>query len=236
VLFVSFVVKISLGETMPSHVRPTTMTDALYEYVLTIGLREPAILHELREETSRLPEGEWQTAPEQGPLLDLLVKITNAKRILEVGTFTGYGALWFALASPEVRVITCDVSGPFTAIGKKYWAKAGVADRIDLRLAPATETLKKLIAAGEQFDLAFIDADKENVVEYFELCLRLVKVGGLILIDNTLWDGRPANPTEQEASTVAIRDLNGKLHGDERIDLCFLPFADGLTIARKRRA
>ncbi len=210
------------------------MTDALYDYVLKVGLREPAILRELRVETAKLPDGEWQTAPEQGPLLDLLVKITGAKKVLEVGTFTGYGALWFALASKDVKVITCDVSEPFTAIAKRYWAKAGVQDRIDLRLAPAAETLKKQIANGESFDLAFIDADKDNMVEYFEFCLKLVKVGGLILIDNTLWDGRPADDSNNESSTVVIRTLNAKLFDDPRIDLCFLPFADGLTITRKR--
>jgi len=216
---------------MTSHVRPTPMTDVLYDYVLQVGLREPAACRELREETAKLPDGEWQTAPEQGPLLDLLVKITGATRVLEIGTFTGYGALWFALASPEVRVTTCDVSEPFTAIAKRHWANAGVADRIELKLAPALETLKTLPAG---FDLAFIDADKENMVAYFEACLKLVRTGGLVMIDNTLWDGRPADPANMEASTVAIRTLNAKLATDERIDLCFLPFADGLTIARKR--
>lgn len=217
---------------MSSHVRPTPMTDALYDYVLATGLREPAALRALREETARLPDGEWQTAPEQGPLLDLLVKITGAKSVLEVGTFTGYGALWFALASPEVKVTTCDVSEAFTSIAKKHWAAAGVADRIALHLAPALGTLQGL-AAGS-FDLAFIDADKENVGHYYDECLRLVRTGGLILIDNTLWDGRPADPANTEASTVAIRTLNARLFTDDRIDLCFLPFADGLTIARKR--
>lgn len=217
---------------MTSHVRPTVMTEALYEYVLEVGLREPAILAELREETSRLPDGEWQTAPEQGPLLDLLVKITGAKKILEIGTFTGYGALWFALANHDVRVVTCDVSEHFTAIARQYWAKAGVADRIELQLAPALETLQGF--ANESFDIAFIDADKDNAVVYFDRCLQLVKRNGLILIDNTLWDGRPADPANLETSTVAIRKLNAKLREDERVDLCFLPFADGLTITRKR--
>ncbi len=216
---------------MTSHLRPTAMTDELYDYVLQVGLREPASCRELRDETAKLPDGEWQTAPEQGPLLDLLVKLTGAKRVLEIGTFTGYGALWLALASPDVRVTTCDVSEPFTAIAKKHWAKAGVADRIELKLAPALETLKTLPTG---FDMAFIDADKDNVLAYYEACLGLVRTGGLVLIDNTLWDGRPAEATNMESSTVAIRTLNAKLSTDDRIDLCFLPFADGLTIARKR--
>ena len=217
---------------MPSHVRPTPLTDQLYEYVLTVGLREPDVLRRLREETATLPDGEWQTAPEQGPLLDMFVKLLGAKRVIEVGTFTGYGTLWLALALPPGgTVVTCDVSAAFTAIGRKYWQQAGVADRIDLRLAPAVETLPTLPAGG--FDLAFIDADKENYGRYYDECLRLLRPGGLVLVDNTLWDGRPADPANQEASTIAVRALNARMHADERIELCFLPFADGLTVGRK---
>lgn len=222
---------------MPSHVRPTPMDDRLYEYVLGVGLREPEACRRLREETAALPDGEWQTAPEQGPLLDLFVKLLAAERVLEVGTFTGYGTLWLALALPPGgRVLTCDVSETFTGIARRHWAAAGVADRIELELAPATETLAGLLSGGaaSTFDLAFVDADKENVGAYYELCLSLVRPGGLVAIDNTLWDGRPADPANGEASTVAIRELNAKAHADERIDLCFLPFADGLTLCRKR--
>jgi O-methyltransferase len=219
---------------MKSHVRPTVLTDRLYDYVLSIGVREPEIVRRLRDETARLPDGEWQTAPEQGPLLELLVKLLAAKRVLEVGTFTGYGALWLALALPaDGRVVTCDISEAFTAIGRRYWSEAGVADKIDLRIGPAIETLAALPAGS--FDLAYIDADKENVGRYYERCLELVRPGGVVAIDNTLWDGKPADPAIRDESTAAIRELNAKLFADSRIDLCFLPFADGMTLCRKRK-
>jgi predicted O-methyltransferase YrrM len=222
---------------MPSHVRPTPLDDRLYEYVLSVALREPDAMRRLREETATLPDGEWQTAPEQGPLLDLFVKLLGARAVLEIGTFTGYGTLWLASALPPGgRVVTCDVSEAFTAVARRHWAEAGLSDRIELRLGPATETTAKLLADGRagSFDLAFIDADKENYGRYYEDALALVRAGGLVLIDNTLWDGRPADPSNAEASTLAIRELNAKLHADGRIDLCFLPFADGLTVCRKR--
>lgn len=220
---------------MPSHVRPTPITDALYEYVLQIGLREPDLLRRLREETAKLPLGEWQTAPEQGPLLDLFVKLIPAKSILEVGTFTGYGTLWLAGALPAGgSIITCDVSEEYTAIAQKYWQEAGVSDRIDLRLAPALDTLRALSKELKVFDFVFIDADKDNYVAYYEESLKLVRTGGLIAIDNTLWDGRPIDKTNSEPSTVAIRKLNQLIASDERVDLCFLPYADGLTVCRKR--
>jgi O-methyltransferase len=218
---------------MSSHVRPTPLTDHLYDYALSVGLREPAVLRRLRDETARLPDGEMQTAPEQGPLLDLLVKLLGAKQVLEVGTFTGYGTLWMALALPAGgRVVTCDVSEPFTAIARRYWAEAGVAGRIELRLGPAVETLAGLPAGA--FDLAYIDADKANVVRYYELCLGLVRPGGVVAIDNTLWDGKPADPAVTDESTAAIRELNARVYADDRVDLCFLPFADGMTVCRKR--
>lgn len=220
---------------MPSHVRPTPVSDELYEYVLDVGLRETSTLRNLREETSRLEHGEWQTAPEQGPLLDLLVKLIPAKRVLEIGTFTGYGTLWLAGALPTGgTVITCDISEEYTAIAKRYWSEAKLSDRIDLRVAPALQTLKQLEAEGQSFDLVFIDADKENYDGYYEESLKLLRPGGLIALDNTLWDGRVLDESNQEPSTVAIRKLNRKLATDERVDLCFLPFADGLTVCRKR--
>ena len=222
---------------MPSHVRPTPLTDSLYEYVLTTGLREPAVLQRLREATALLPDGEWQTAPEQGPLLDLLLRLLGARRVLEVGTFTGYGTLWMALAlPPDGTLITCDVSETFPRTGQPYWHEAGVSDRIDLRIGPATETLDALIAGGSAgtFDFVFIDADKESSLRYYEQSLTLLRPGGLIAVDNTLWDGRPADPTNSEPSTLAIRALNSLIHADSRVDLCFLPLADGLTLARKR--
>jgi|SRR5579883_1309462 len=220
-----------------SHVRPTPMTDALYEYVLTVGVREPDVIRRLREETARLPDGEWQTAPEQGPVLDLLVKLTGATRVLEVGTFTGYGALWMALALPPAgRVVTLDVSEDFVRVGRKYWQEAGVAGKIESVIAPAVGTLDRLLADGAagSFDLAYVDADKANVGAYYERCLRLVRPGGLVTIDNTLWDGKPADPAETDPSTAAIRELNARVFADDRIDLCFLPFADGMTVCRKK--
>ena len=222
---------------MTSFVRPTPLTDRLYDYALSVGLREPAVLRELREETGRLKNGEWQIAPEQGPLLALLVKLLGATKCLEVGTFTGYSALWVADAlPPRGRLVCLDVSEEFTAIARQYWAKAGLADRIDLRLGPAADALDQLLADGHagSFDYAFIDADKATYDRYYEQCLELVRPCGLIAVDNTLWDGKPADPAVTDADTAAIRALNAKLHSDERIDLCFLPFADGLTLARKR--
>jgi O-methyltransferase len=218
---------------MPSHVRPTPLDDRLYDYVLDVGLREPDLLRRLREETALLPDGEWQTAPEQGPLLELLIKLLNAKNVLEVGTFTGYGTLWLALALPaDGRVTTLDVTDEYLKVGKKYWREANVEKRIDFIQAPALETLGTLPLEG--FDLAFIDADKQNAVAYYESCYRLVRTGGIIAIDNTLWDGKPADDDFRDASTAAMRELNKRVHADTRVDLCFLPFADGVTLLRKR--
>lgn len=222
---------------MTNFVRPTPLTDRVYDYALSVGLREPAVFRELREETGRLKDGEWQIAPEQGPLLALLVKLLGASKCLEVGTFTGYSALWVADALPPGgRLICLDVSEEFTAVARKYWAEAGLADRIDLRLGPAADALDQLLADGHAgtFDYAFIDADKANYDRYYEQCLELVRPGGLIAVDNTLWDGKPADPSVVDADTVAIRALNAKLHSDGRVDLCFVPFADGLTVCRKR--
>jgi predicted O-methyltransferase YrrM len=223
---------------MHSFVRPTPLTDRLYDYALSVGLREPQVFRELREETGRLADAEWQIAPEQGPLLALLVKLLGATRCLEVGTFTGYSALWVASALPPGgRLVCLDVSEEFAAIARKYWQKAGVADRIELHLAPAADTLGRLLADGRAgtFDYAFVDADKANYDLYYERCLELVRPGGVVAIDNTLWDGKVADPAVTDADTAAIRALNAKLHADARIDLCFLPLADGLTLAMKQR-
>lgn len=220
-----------------SHVPPTPLTPELYDYTLRVGLREPDVVRELREETATLENGEWSIAPEQGPVLALFVELIGAKRILEVGTFTGASTIWMANALPPGgMVIAMDVSEHYTAIARKYWAKAGVAEKIDLRLRPALTTLDALIAAGESgtYDLAFIDADKGNVGHYYERCLTLVRTGGLILIDNTLWDGKPADLSITDDSTVGIRELNERLHSDERVSLCFLTMSDGLTVCRKR--
>lgn len=222
---------------MSSHVRPTPVTDSLYDYILTNGLREPDVLYRLREATAQVPDGEWQTAPEQGPVLDLLLRLLSARRVLEVGTFTGYGTLWIALALPaDGKVISCDVSEDFPAVGRPFWDEAGVRERIELRIGPAVRTLDSLLANGgaDSFDFAFIDADKDNYVRYYEQCLALVRPGGIVAVDNTLWDGRPADLANNESSTRAIRELNARIHADARVDLCFLPFADGMTLARKR--
>lgn len=222
---------------MTNFVRPTPLTDKLYEYSLTVGLREPEIFRELREETGKLADGEMQIAPEQGPLLAMLVQMLGAKHCLEIGTFTGYSALWVASVLPaDGMLICCDVSEEFTALARKYWAKAGVAGKIDLRLRPALATLEQLRSEGKSnfFDYAFIDADKVNYDAYYEACLDLVRPGGLIAIDNTLWDGKVADATVSDPDTLAIRNLNAKIHHDNRVSFCFLPFADGLTLALKR--
>jgi O-methyltransferase len=221
---------------MHSFVRPTPMTDSLYEYVLSVSLREPESLRALREETSKLSEAEWQIAPEQGPFLALLVQLMGAKHCLEVGTFTGYSAAWVASVLPaDGRIICCEINEAFAAIARKHWAVAGVAGKIELRMAPALDTLNQLLAVGRArtFDYVFIDADKANYDIYYEKCLELIRPGGLIAIDNTLWDGKVANPSVTDADTVAIRALNAKLLGDNRVPLSFLPSADGLTLARK---
>ena len=220
-----------------SHVPPTPLTPELYDYALRIGLREPTAIRDLREETATLENGEWSIAPEQGPLLALFVGLLSAKQILEVGTFTGASTLWMANAMPaEGRIIAMDVSDEFTSIAKRYWARADVSDRIDLRLQPAIKTLDELLATGKAgtFDLAFIDADKGNVGHYYDRCLSLIRPGGLILVDNTLWDGKPSDPGVNDESTIGIRELNERLHSDERVELCFLTMSDGLTVCRKR--
>jgi predicted O-methyltransferase YrrM len=214
-----------------------TLDDRLYHYLLDASLREPEIQRRLREETARHPKAEMQIAPEQGQFMVLLVRLLGARRILEVGVFTGYSSLAMALAlPPDGRLIACDVSEEFTAVARRYWAEAGVADRIELRIAPAVETLDALLAAGEagRFDLAFIDADKPSYDAYYERSLALLRPGGLILLDNTLQEGQVADPGVATENVIAIRRLNEKLLGDTRIDLSLLPVADGLTLARKR--
>lgn len=222
---------------MKSFVRPTPMTDRLYEYVLSVSLREPETLQALREETSRIPEAEWQIAPEQGPFLAMLVQLMGANRCLEVGTFTGYSAAWVAGALPaEGRLICCEINESFAAVAQKYWSLAGVADKIELRMGAAMDTLDRLLAEGHagKFDYAFIDADKGNYIGYYEKCLQLLRPGGVVAVDNTLWDGKVADPAVNDEDTVGIRALNDVVHRDERISLSFLPFADGLTLARKK--
>ena len=213
------------------------LTDRLYDYLLDVSLREPPLLARLREETAKVPMAEMQISPEQGQFMALLVELIGAHRTLEVGTFTGYSALAVALAlPPEGRVITCDINEEMTAIARRYWAEAGVIDKIDLRLAPAVDTLDALLADGQadQFDFAFIDADKTNYLAYYERTLGLLRSGGLIAVDNVLWNGAVADPKRQDDDTSAIRAFNEALHADERVSLSLLPISDGLTLARKR--
>ncbi len=194
-------------------------------------------MRELREETAALPNHNMQIAPEQGQFMAFLVKLLGARRALEVGVFTGYSSLAVALALPEDgRVAACDVSEEFTAVARKYWQKAGVAHKIRLHLAPAAQTLARFLDEGRagQYDFAFIDADKPNYDTYYEQCLQLIRPGGLIAIDNVLWDGKAADTAVTDPDTQAIRALNQKLRRDERVDLSLVPIGDGLTLLRKR--
>jgi predicted O-methyltransferase YrrM len=208
----------------------------LYDYLLSVSLREPIILTQLRQETSQLPMSRMQISPEQGQFMALLVKLIGAKKTLELGVFTGYSSLVVALALPaDGKIVACDVSEEYTSIARRYWQQAGVADKIDLHIAPALETLNNLLAAGEAgtFDFAFIDADKGNYENYYERSLELIRPGGLIAIDNVLWSGKVADPEIQDNQTNKIRAFNRKLHQDSRITLSLVPIADGLTLAIK---
>jgi predicted O-methyltransferase YrrM len=213
------------------------LTEETYQYLLSASSRESDVLRRLREETAALPNSQMQISPDQGQFMALLVQTLRAKKTLEVGVFTGYSSLVVASALPaDGRVIACDVSEEWTSVARRYWKEAGVANKIELRLAPATDTLNSLLAAGQAgtFDFAFIDADKSNYDAYYELSLKLLRAGGLIAIDNVLWSGRVADPKNQEPDTVAIRALNAKLHRDQRVTLSMVPIADGLTLALKR--
>jgi len=217
--------------------RSIQITDTLYDYMIANSVREPQILAELRAETSKLPLAMMQIGPEQGQFMALLVRLIGARNIVEVGTFTGYSSLAMALAlGKDARITCCDISEEYTAIARRYWAKAGVGDRIDLKLGPAADTLQALLDGGAkgQVDFAFIDADKTNYERYYELVLQLLRPGGLVAIDNVLWGGEVANPAITDKDTVAIRSLNGKVLADERVDLSLVPIGDGLTLARKR--
>lgn len=213
-----------------------TLDEHLYRYLLSISLREHPEQTALREATRSHPAARMQIAPEQGQFMQLLVKLGGARRALEIGVFTGYSALTVALALPEDgHLLACDVSEAYTAVGKPFWERAGVAERIELVLGPALTTLEDRLRAGEAgtYDFAFIDADKTSYDGYFEACLRLLRPGGLIAIDNVLWSGRVAAPTS-DPDTAALQQLNIKLHQDSRVDLAMVPIGDGLTLARKR--
>lgn len=210
--------------------------DRLYAYMLDISLREPEVLRRLRDETAKHPMAIMQISPEQGQLMQMLVRMLGAKNCIEVGVFTGYSSLAVALALPaDGRIVACDISEDYTAVGEPFWKEAGVRDKIDLRIAPATETLDAMVTAGEAgvYDFAFIDADKPGYPEYFERCLALLRVGGVIAVDNIFMDGNAADPDTTSENAQAMRKFNAMLKDDTRVELSLIPIGDGLTLARK---
>lgn len=216
--------------------RTLGLDDVLHQYLLDVSVDEDPVVKALRVRTATLEEHYMQISPEQGQFFKLLLKLMNARQVIEVGTYTGYSALCMAQAvGARGRVVCCDISEEWTAIGREFWEQAGVAERIDLRLAPALETLEQMRQAGEAgcFDFAFIDADKGNYQAYYEHLLDLIRPGGVIAVDNTLWSGRVADPSEEEPDTVAIREFNRMLAGDSRVMVSLVPIGDGLTLARK---
>ena len=216
--------------------RSLNLDDTLYDYLLAHSLREHPAQAALREATRHHLHAGMQISPEQGQLMALLVKLIGARRAIEIGVFTGYSALTVALAlPPDGQLLACDINDDYTRIGRPFWEQAGVLHKIELQLAPALTTLDARLAAGAEgdYDFAFIDADKTNYDNYYERCLRLLRSGGLIAIDNTLWGGSVARPADS-ADTAAIQAFNDKLHADQRIDLSLLPIGDGLSLARKR--
>jgi predicted O-methyltransferase YrrM len=214
------------------------LSDNLYQYLLNNSVREPEILTQLRTETAKHPLANMQISPEQGQLMGLLVSLIGAKKCLEVGVFTGYSSLIVALNLPDDgRIIACDVSDEFTSIARKYWQAAGVSEKIDLHIAPALETLDRLLVNGEAgtFDFAFIDADKNNYAAYYDRCFQLVRQGGIILVDNVLWYGRVVEPEmDGDKRTQAIKQINQQIYHDDRVQISLIPIGDGLTIARKK--
>jgi predicted O-methyltransferase YrrM len=215
--------------------RSIGLSEELHAYLMRVGVREPEVLATLRADTADHPQAQMQIAPEEGALLAMLVRLVGAERILEIGTFTGYSSTAMALALPPGgRITCCDISAEFTARARKAWADAAVEDRVELRIGPAVETLAALETEGASFDMAFIDADKAGYPDYYEACLRLVRPGGLICIDNVLWSGRVADRTDTDASTETIRAVNATIADDPRVDVAMLPVADGVTLARVR--
>ena len=217
--------------------RTISLTDELADYLRTVAVREPDILRRLRAETEGVKGAMMQITPEQGALMALLVQLIGARRTLEIGVYTGYSSLAVALALPEDgRITACDVNEEWTSIARRYWDEAGIAHKIDLNLAPAVATLERLVAEGQNgaYDFAFIDADKENYDTYYERALELVRPGGLLAIDNVLWDGNVIDMNKTDAMTEAIRAINEKVRTDERVSICMVPIGDGLTLAVKR--
>lgn len=216
--------------------RSLGLDDRTAEYLRAVSVTDTPILKRLREETAKQPMAVMQISPEQGQFMAFLVRLLDVRRAIEVGTFTGYSALVTASALPaQGKLVCCDVSEEWTAIGKRYWVEAGVAHKIDLRLGPAKATLDAMIAAGESglYDFAFIDANKEDYGAYYEACLRLIRPGGVVAIDNVLWSGKVADPADTTKETTAIRALNDTIKADARVERCMVPIGDGLTLCRK---
>jgi len=212
--------------------RAPFLPEAIARYIAEHAVREPQVLRELRKATAPVKWSGMQIGADQGNLLAMLVKLTGAKRCIEIGTYTGYSALAVALALPkDGKIVCCDVSEEFTSVGKPFWKKAGVEKKIDLRIGPALETLKTLKGP---IDFVFIDADKGNYLNYYERCLKLLRRGGLMAVDNVLWSGEVANAAAKDDLTVALRKFNDFVHRDERVDLVMLSVGDGVTLARKR--
>jgi len=216
--------------------RTVQINDELYDYLVQTSLREPEILKRLRNETAKLDMSIMQIAPEQGQFMSLLVKMIGATRIIEVGVFTGYSSLCMAMPLPaNGKIIACDVNHEWTDIAQRYWQEAGQTGKFELKLGPAKETLQNLLDTGESgsFDFAFIDADKQNYRDYYELCLQLIRPGGLIAIDNVLWGGAVADPADNSPETIAIRQLNDLIRDDKRVDISLVSIGDGLMLARR---
>lgn len=212
------------------------LTDELREYILNVSLREHPLLAALREETAQHPEAKMQISADQGQFMATLLRLIQARSVLEIGTFTGYSTLAMMLALPsDGHIVACDISEDYTKVARRYWSEAGVADRITLHIAPASQTLDELLANGKAntFDAAFIDADKESYDVYFERSLGLVRPGGLIMIDNVLRGGDAANPATESEATQSIQALNKKLHQDSRVHLTLVPIGDGVTLLQK---
>jgi caffeoyl-CoA O-methyltransferase len=217
--------------------RTIPVDDRLHDYLLRVSVREPEVLARLRAETAALPEAGMQISPEQGQLMAFLVEALGVQKALEVGVFTGYSSTRVAMSLPPGgRIVACDISEEYTRIARRYWREAAVEDRIVLRLGPATETLSSLAAEGYagSFDFAFIDADKENYLTYYEQVLVLLRRGGIVAFDNTLWNGRVADPADHAETTRSIRALNERVFADERVSMTLVPIGDGLTLVRKR--
>lgn len=212
------------------------LTAALHDYLRSISPEEPSVLSRLREETAAYPEADMQIAPEQGLFMHLLVKLTGARNILELGTFTGYSTLCMAMAlPPHGRIVTCDIDTKWTEIAQRYWKEARVGNRVELHVGSALDTLDAMLAEGQErrFDLVFIDADKENYIGYYEYAMKLLRPGGLVIADNVLWSGKVIEPDVMDKDTVAIRAFNQYLKNDSRITLSVIPIGDGFALAVK---